>query len=165
MSNWTIMKVSEYSPGLLGRVTELHGRYYHHHWGFDLFFEAKVAMEMVPFLERFVPVRDGLWVSMKHDRVIGSVAICGQDAGTVGARLRWLIVEPEHQGMGIGKALVEKAVDFCRRSGFRRVWLTTFAGLDAARHIYEKEGFQLQEEQEDAHWGRTVREQLFELLM
>jgi len=165
VNDWQIVKVTRYFPGLLGRVTELHGRYYHRHWGFDLFFEAKVAREMAAFLERFDPVRDGLWVAMDHDRVIGTVAIVGEDVESAGARLRWLIVAPEHQGMGIGKALMEKAVVFCRRTGFRRVWLTTFAGLDAARHIYEKEGFQLQEEQEDTHWGRTVREQLFELLM
>lgn len=165
MSETKIVQVRGYFPGLLGRVTELHGRYYHRHWGFDLFFESKVATEMAAFLERFEPARDGLWVSMEHDRVIGSVAICGQDDGTAGARLRWLIVEPEHQGRGLGKLLVRKAVSFCRKAGCRRVWLTTFAGLDAARHIYEKEGFQLLEEREDAHWGRTVPEQTFELLI
>ncbi len=165
MSDWTIMKVSEYFPGLLGRVAELHGRYYHRHWGFDLFFEAKVAREMAAFLECFDPVTDGLWVAMDHDRVIGTVAIVGQEDESAGARLRWLIVEPEHQGLGIGKDLMEKAVHFCRRAGFRRVWLTTFVGLDAARHLYEQEGFRLLEEKEDAHWGKTVREQTFELLI
>jgi GNAT superfamily N-acetyltransferase len=106
VSDWNIVNVSGYFPGLLGRVTELHGRYYHRHWGFDLFFEAKVATEMAAFLARFDPARDGLWVSMEHDRVIGSVAICGQEAGTAGARLRWLLVEPEHPGRGLGKLLV-----------------------------------------------------------
>ena len=164
MRDWTIMKVSEYFPGLLGRVAELHGRYYHRHWGFGLFFEAKVATEMAAFLERFDPARDGLWIVVAEDRIIGAVAIVGQDAGTVEARLRWLIVAPEHQGRGIGKVLMQEAVAFCRHAGFRRVWLTTFAGLDAARHIYEKEGFHLLEEREDAHWGKTVPEQTFELL-
>lgn len=150
-------------PGLLGRVTDLHGRYYHRHWGFDLFFEAKVATEMAAFLERFDPARDGLWVAMVEDRIIGAVAIAGRDADTLGARLRWLIVAQEHQGRGIGKALIREAVAFCRHARFRCVYLTTFAGLDAARCLYEREGFHLLEEREDAHWGKTVPEQTFEL--
>ena len=32
-----------YVPGAIGKVVELHGTYYAQHWGFGLFFEAKVA--------------------------------------------------------------------------------------------------------------------------
>ena len=41
-----------YIPGSLGRVAELHGMYYQQHWGFGLFFEAKVATELAEFLGR-----------------------------------------------------------------------------------------------------------------
>lgn len=160
-----INSISEYMPGLLGRITELHARYYHQHWGFDLFFETKVATELADFLHHFDASQDGLWVAMTDDRIVGSVAICGRDAGTLGARLRWLIVAPEYQGRGFGNRLMREAVDFCRCGPFRRIYLTTFAGLDAARHLYEKEGFRVVVEQEDAHWGKTVREQTFELML
>jgi GNAT superfamily N-acetyltransferase len=160
-----IRQVSGYIPGLLGRVTELHARYYHREWGFDLFFEAKVAVEMAAFLERFDPARDGLWVATADDGIVGSVAINGQDADTLGARLRWLIVAPDHQGRGLGKLLMREAVAFCRQARHRRIYLTTFAGLDAARRLYEQAGFRLLDEREDAHWGKTVAEQTFELLL
>ena len=39
------VKLSGYIPGAIGRVAELHGRYYHEYWSFDLFFESKVATE------------------------------------------------------------------------------------------------------------------------
>ena len=35
--------IGGYCPGALGRVAEMHAEYYHRHWGFGLFFEAKVA--------------------------------------------------------------------------------------------------------------------------
>jgi hypothetical protein len=40
---------------------------------------------------------------------------------------------------------------------------TTFTGLDSAKHLYESFGFVLREEWEDAHWGKTVLAQKFEL--
>jgi hypothetical protein len=54
-------------------------------------------------------------------------------------------------------------VSFCQDKKFTRVYLWTFEGLDAARHLYEKYGFKLVEEYEGTQWGTTVVEQKFEL--
>jgi GNAT superfamily N-acetyltransferase len=67
--------------------------------------------------------------------------------------------------MGIGNLLMEKAVLFCREKNYRRVFLWTFAGLDAARYLYEKFGFTLCKEHEDNQWGKPVAEQMFELFL
>jgi GNAT superfamily N-acetyltransferase len=58
---------------------------------------------------------------------------------------------------------MEKAVDFCKRSHYYRVYLWTFDGLHAARHLYEKFGFRLVEQHEGAQWGAKVNEQKFVL--
>jgi len=79
--------------------------------------------------------------------------------------LRWFIVDPEYQGKGVGQRLLEEAIVFCRRKDIHRAYLHSFAGLDAARHVYEKFGFVLREEKQDKTWGRTVTEQTFELLL
>lgn len=157
--------LSGYVPGAIGRVTELHATYYHQHWGLGLFFEAKVSSELAAFLNRFNPAHDGFWVSMVDERIVGSITIDGSEAAGKGARLRWFIVAPEYHGHGIGKRLMDEAMDFCRRARFQRIYLTTFAGLDAARYLYEKAGFTLTEEHEDATWGKTVLEQKFELAL
>ncbi|GAJ20768.1 unnamed protein product, partial [marine sediment metagenome] len=39
---------------------ELHGTYYHDHWGFGLYFEAKVATELSEFLQRYDKSSDGI---------------------------------------------------------------------------------------------------------
>jgi len=92
-----IVKISEYIPGLLGRITELPGKYYHQHWNFELFFESKVAIELADFLNHFNPANDGLWIARIDDQIVGSIALSGRDADAVGARLHWLIVAPECQ--------------------------------------------------------------------
>ena len=158
------VKLSGYIPGAIGRIAELHGTYYHKYWGFDLFFESKVAIELSEFLRRFNESRDGFWVARIEEKIVGAAAVDGVNHGSEGAHLRWFIVAPENQGQGIGEMLLKEAVEFCRKKKFSRVYLWTFAGLDPARHLYEKFGFRLCEELEGNQWGRTVAEQKFELI-
>jgi GNAT superfamily N-acetyltransferase len=157
------VKLSGYVPGAIGRVAELHGKYYHTYWGFDLFFESKVATELSEFLCRFNQAQDGFWVATVEEKMVGSIAIDGIHFDSKGAHLRWFIVAPENQGEGIGKILLEEAIEFCRRRRFNQVYLWTFAGLDGARHLYEKFGFKLCEQREGNQWGKRVTEQMFEL--
>lgn len=159
------VRLSGYVPGAIGRIAELHGTYYHKHWGFHLFFESKVAIELSEFLRRFNEALDGFWAASVGEIVVGAIAIDGVDHERKGAHLRWFIVAPENQGQGIGKMLLEEAVEFCRRIKFSKVYLWTFAGLDPARHLYERFGFKLCEEHEGNQWGRTVTEQRFELIL
>jgi GNAT superfamily N-acetyltransferase len=152
-----------YHPGSLGRVAELHGQYYHQHWNFGLYFEAKVATELAEFLEHYDPQRDGFWTAVQDGRVEGSIAIMGQNAHKDGAHLRWFIVSDALRGKGAGKRLIDTALDFCRGAGYKRVYLWTFEGLDAARYLYEKTGFRLAEQRKGSRWGKEVNEQRFAL--
>ena len=58
---------------------------------------------------------------------------------------------------------MEKVVSFCQKRTYRQVYLWTFEGLHAARHLYEKFGFRLVEQTEGLQWGKRVAEQKFEL--
>ncbi|MEW6443656.1 MAG: GNAT family N-acetyltransferase [bacterium] len=157
------LELTGYRPGAIGRITELHAAYYHEHWGLDLSFEIQVASELAGFLEEFRAGRDGLWLAGVEGAFAGSVAVDGRGAGKEGARLRWLIVPPVLQGLGIGKTLVRQAVDFSCQAGHGKIYLWTFRGLDAARALYEANGFRIAEEHDVDQWGRRLTEQKFEL--
>ena len=152
-----------YIPGSIGRVAELHGTYYHKHRRFGLFFEAKVATELAEFLGRYDEKRDGFWTACRDGRVEGSITIDGIHAEGEGAHLRWFIMSDALRGRGIGSRLVNAAIDFCRNRRYARVYLWTFEGLEAARHLYEKTGFRLVEQHRGTEWGTEVNEQRFEL--
>ncbi len=152
-----------YIPGSIGRVAELHGTYYHDHWGFGLFFEARVANELSEFLGRYDEKRDGFWTALVEGRVEGSITIDGIHAASEGAHLRWFIISDTLRGRGIGNRLINVAIDFCRNKGHKRVYLWTFEGLNAARHLYEKSGFKLVEQHRGTQWGAEVIEQQFAL--
>ena len=159
------IELTGYVPGALGRITALHGAYYAAHWDLGLYFEAKVATELADFLSHFDPARDGAWFAQAGGEVVGGIFIDGHDAQGAGARLRWFILDPAYQGRGLGTRLMDAAMAFCRRQRFARVYLTTFAGLDVARHLYEKHGFRLcgEEDGRDLTGSAALVEQIFEL--
>jgi N-acetylglutamate synthase-like GNAT family acetyltransferase len=159
----TQITVNGYVPGAIGRISELHGRYYSEHWGFGLFFEAKVATELSEFLSSLDENRDGFWTICRENRVEGAVAIDGVKAESEGAHLRWFILSSKLRGTGFGNRLMAESVGFCKRCGHNQVYLWTFDGLLAARHLYEKFGFRLVEQHEGTQWGTKVLEQKFVL--
>jgi GNAT superfamily N-acetyltransferase len=152
-----------YLPGAIGRVVELHGMYYHAYWGFGAFFEAKVASELAEFINRYDNERDGFWTASVNGRIEGGIAIDGVHVSQAGAHLRWFILSDALRGQGVGNQLINAAMDFCRNNKYTRVYLWTFAGLHAARHLYERAGFALVEQHRGAQWGTEVEEQRFEL--
>jgi len=146
-------------PGAIGEIAAMHGRFYAREHGFGIYFEAKVATECAEFCSRLDPARDGLWLLVDRGRILGSVVI---DGAANAAHLRWFVIADELRGRGFGKRMLDAAIGFCRRAGHRSVYLTTFAGLDAARALYEQGGFRLLQEADGETWGARVREQRFE---
>ena len=155
--------VKGYVPGSIGRVAELHGAFYARHQGFGAFFEAKVASELAEFVRRYDASRDGFWTASLEGRVEGAVVIDGIRGRDEGAHLRWFIVSDAWRGRGLGGRLLETGIEWCRQCGYANIHLWTFAGLDAARHLYEKAGFTLTEQRVGKQWGTEVLEQRFDL--
>jgi len=154
---------SGYIPGSIGRVVELHGTYYNTHWEFGPFFESKVAAEMAEFIARYDKSQDGFWTVSLEGHIEGSITIDGIHAKDEGAHLRWFIVSDSLRGKGAGNLLIQTAIDFCRKKDYRCIYLWTFEGLHAAKHLYEKYGFQLVEQHKGQQWGKVVKEQRLEL--
>lgn len=150
-----------YVPGLIGAIAELHGTYYAREAGFSASFEATVAQGLAEFVPRLGHASNQIWHVHLHGDFQGSIAIDGEDLGEGIAHLRWFIVSDAVRGAGIGRALLEHALNFCDRQGFGETHLWTFKGLDAARRLYEKNGFSLAEEYWGEQWGTKVREQRF----
>lgn len=157
----TVQIVPGYRPGLVGRVAEMHAAFYSRHSGFGQFFESQVATGIAEFAGRLGEPCNGVWTAIQNDRIVGSIAIDGQDLGNRQAHLRWFILDDGCRGSGTGRKLIEAALDFCDRFGFSECQLWTFKGLDAARKLYESVGFKLVHEEDGHQWGSIVTEQQF----
>lgn len=75
-------------------------------------------------------------------RVVGGGGVApleGGDADT--CELRKMYCLPEARGLGAGSALMARCLDAARAAGFRRCYLETLTGMDAAMRLYERSGF------------------------
>ncbi len=148
-----------YVPGCIGDVASLHARYYAQASGFGVYFERKVASELAEFAEGLPAAGKNMWLYVDNGRTLASIVIDG-DLATRQAHLRWFIVDESLRGMGVGRALLQQAMDFVD-AHYDETYLWTFKGLDAARHLYEAAGFTLAESAEGRQWGSVVVEQRF----
>ena len=150
-----------YSPGIIGQIVTLHAKIYSDWAGFGSAFETKVATELSQFTSRLDHPGNALWHVNSDDHILGSIAIDGEDLGDGIAHLRWFIVAPVARRIGIGRKLLDEALDFVDGRGFQATQLWTLKGLENARSLYERTGFKLKSEYEGDQWGTRIVEQTF----
>ena len=107
-----------YSPGLIGGGTILHASYYAQVAGFGRPFEAMVASGLAEFSGRLDRPCNAVWRAMRDGRIVGMIAIDGEDLGPGIAHLRWFIVDAEIRGRGVGRELLALALRFSDERGF-----------------------------------------------
>ena len=151
-------------PGLLGWTVAQHAMYYADNWNFGAFFEAKVASEMSSFVSRLQNRGNHLLWVRDEDGPLATVSIDADEVEGGLTHLRWFIAADRARGRGLAAPLITNAVEATRKDGAAGVFLWTFAGLEAARAIYEAAGFRLVKQGEDATLGQVVTEQRWELV-
>jgi RimJ/RimL family protein N-acetyltransferase len=140
----------------------LQTQYYAREHNFGVFFEAGRLADIGAFLARFDSERDGAWVAVDRGAVVGTIVIDGGSTDDADcAQLRWFIMDDALRGHGMGRRMMQAAMQFAA-ARYRRVILSTFVGLHAARHLYEAFGFRKVLEQRSTEWGPEVLEQHWE---
>ncbi len=84
---------------------------------------------------------DGIFVCEQEGEVVGYVTARPNRETRIGG-IPNLAVLPGHQGRGIGKALIAKAVEYLKAEGMRYVRIETIEQNETATALYPKLGFQ-----------------------
>lgn len=130
---------SDLRPGDLGRLIAFHGAAYEGENGqFGLMFEAYVARTVAEFM-----IDNGgrgrVFLAERGGDLVGTAAMVAREGAR--GQLRWVLTDPSMRGTGLGRRLVEAALDHARGEGWREVFLETTGGLDASRALYDRLGF------------------------
>jgi DNA-binding MarR family transcriptional regulator/GNAT superfamily N-acetyltransferase len=150
-------------PGDMGWVVHREAAVYAQEWGFDLTFEALVARIVSDFLNEFDPARERCWMAEVNGQNVGHIFLVKHPTEPETAKLRLLLVEPSARGLKLGSTLVEECVNFARSVGYKKITLWTQSILLAARHIYQKAGFQLVDEHANPKFGKDLISQTWDL--
>ena len=80
---------------------------------------------------------------IEHDGiVVGGAGIAPLDGGEADTcELRKMYFLPEARGLGLGRKLLTRCLEQARGLGYRRCYLETLTGMDAAQALYLKMGF------------------------
>lgn len=149
-------------PGDIGYVIYLHGALYGREYGYGIRFESYVARGLCEFYEQYDPKRNRVWVCEHNDRMIGFLLL--MDRGKA-AQLRYFLIQPEYRGIGLGSKLLKLYMDFLRECGYRESYLWTTHELATAAFLYTRLGFKLTEEKASTAFGKTLREQRYDLIL
>lgn len=96
-----------------------------------------------------------IWVAVDDDAPVGYVLVEVVDGN---AHIEQLSVRPDHQGRGVGRALLERVRAWAAEGDRSAITLTTFTHVPWNRPLYEHLGFRVLADPEIGPGLRAVRE-------
>ena len=96
------------------------------------------------------------WMSRAYAQPRSAYFVVEQDGAVLGGggiaplvggdddvcELRKMYFLPQARGQGAGAALMERCLDAARGFGYRRCYIETLGGMDAAMKLYDRSGFE-----------------------
>ncbi len=95
--------------------------------------------EMARFPSDYLPPEGSLCLAVSAAGASGCVAVRRLDGGI--CEMKRLYVRPTARGAGLGRCLVEAAIESASALGYGRMRLDTLATMEAARELYLALGF------------------------
>ncbi|MBN2794528.1 MAG: GNAT family N-acetyltransferase [Clostridia bacterium] len=96
-----------------------------------------------------------IWMAKIKEMNVGTISLMKVDEMTY--EIGKLGVSKMYRHIGIGYALMEKALDYARAIGCKNVVLYTASHLVAARKLYEKFGFRYMNENENKYLDADLK--------
>ena len=124
-------------------------------------FEAYVMECLIEFFSQYDEKKDRVWVLEEGERMVGFLVLMHRPNRM--AQLRFLLLEQDYRGKGIGNELMEDWLNFYQEMNYKGAYLYTTSGQDPAVSLYEKYGFKRESTILSRYFGVPRLETLFRL--
>ena len=151
LSGFDEITIRDYEQKDIDFIINRHEVLYQSEFGFTAEFTDYVRIYVNKFIEHHDKERENIWIAEQDGKQVGVIAVVKEDDAT--AQLRWFLIETDMRGMGLGKKMVDLALDFCKEKDYKHVFLLTLSILKTARHIYSRSGFKLTETTDVDGWA------------
>lgn len=111
--------------------------------GLDLPGTAYFDPHLDRFSDHYAHATEGAYFVLvdERDQVLGGVGFDRYSGFPACAELQKLYLEKAHWGKGLGRKMLEYAIDQAKERGYERMYLETHTALTEAMRLYEKLGF------------------------
>ncbi|TGM16345.1 GNAT family N-acetyltransferase [Leptospira selangorensis] len=145
--------------GDLGYMIHRQAVLYRDEYKFNDSFEEYLIQGMLEYLKNKTEF-DKVWIAESNGNIAGAISII--HSGKKLSQIRWFYTEPKFRNLGIGKNLLNLAVDYAKSKNVS-IFLWTLSNLDAARNLYKRFGFVLSESKQNQIWRKGLTEERWEL--
>lgn len=121
---------------------------------------ATEVPDLLDFDAHYAPPHGAFWIVREAAHLVGSVGVERVDAGT--AEIHRLYLDAHARGRGLGRALVETVLAWCRAHGVTRLVLWSDTRFEDAHRLYTRLGFQRLGERTVPDDPNATREYRFE---
>lgn len=111
--------------------------------GIDLSYQ-NYGTEIANMPGRYAPPTGELFLCRNNTtgKAIGCVGFRDLNPALGWCEMKRLYVSPAGRGMGIGSALLEKAMETARNLGYKQIVLDTLSSMTQAIELYKRKGFE-----------------------
>lgn len=132
------LRIVAWDPALAGDFYRLNAEWLQKH-----FYLEQVDHEVLSQPERMIIAPGGqIFFALLDEEVVGTCALLQESPGVF--ELTKMAVTERHQGLGIGRRLLQAAIDHFRARGGRELFLESNSKLANALRLYASMGFELQ---------------------
>ncbi|MCD6093982.1 MAG: GNAT family N-acetyltransferase [Candidatus Omnitrophica bacterium] len=85
--------------------------------------------------------REGFFVAIDNDKIIGTGGIKEDDKVENKALLRRIFIHPNYRRKGYGLKILDKAIEFCKAQGYSTIIFRSTSKMSAANNLVRKRGF------------------------
>ncbi len=121
---------------------------------FGFTYESEEDADLDDFQKHYLDKKGMFYILRDGDKILGSIGVIAKSSEV--SELTRLYVDKSVQGNGYGSKLVDQAIEFSQKNGFKIIEINTNKIFRKAHALYVRKGFHITKEDRQDYWMEKV---------